>query len=153
MPKPKKNKAANPVSTATPNSNDNGESASELPADAGGRPTIPSAADQQALTSAMSRLEVIAGAEAALREEGRKRDKKTAAVVAALEEKEQAMEEKEKLQEKEKEKVARKIKAEDVGLLKNQLDLNDIQAKELLKTHDTNLVTAIRAFIAPPKVT
>ncbi|PGH12473.1 hypothetical protein AJ79_04217 [Helicocarpus griseus UAMH5409] len=160
-PTPRKTPATNPTAN---NNDDNAKSASELPknaedraaaaalsslntgneissAEAGGPSGAapPSAADQEALGKAMSRLEMIAGAG----KEGvaGKRDAKKGKVEGA---------EKAAAEEKAAKKPVVKVSAEDVGLLVDQLDLTKIKATELLKAHDGDAVKAMRAFIAPP---
>ncbi|OAX84239.1 hypothetical protein ACJ72_01401 [Emergomyces africanus] len=161
------------------NNNGNGESASELPTNAEDRAAaaalsslntanetsasendagvprgavLPSAADQEALGKAMSRLEIIAGvgkaggagaAAAAAVEAGRK---DTNSKKSKADDKAEGGEEDKVV----KKKVV-KVAAEDVGLLVDQLDLNKPKATELLKAHEGDPIKAIRAYIAPPR--
>ncbi|RAL06004.1 huntingtin-interacting protein K [Aspergillus ibericus CBS 121593] len=94
-------------------------------------PRIPSAADQEALGKAMSRLEIAAGHGA-----GRK---PVAEAEAEAQRKEAEVSRKR----------AVKVAAEDVNLLVEELDLSKVKATELLKLHDGNAVQAIRAFVTP----
>ncbi|OAL21869.1 hypothetical protein AYO22_07811 [Fonsecaea multimorphosa] len=82
----------------------------------------PSAADQEALGKAMSRLEIASGV-------GKKKDDTT------------------KTQAKKEVEVKKKVKiaAEDV----EELDLSKTKATELLRSHDGNATLAIKAFIIP----
>ncbi|OJD24191.1 hypothetical protein ACJ73_04448 [Blastomyces percursus] len=156
--------------------NNNGESASELPTNAEDRAAaaalsslntasetsasehdrgvpagaaVPSAADQEALGKAMSRLEIIAGmgkaggssASGAMGPGKKDTDAKR----IKAEEKTDAGE----VEKAVKKKVV-KVAAEDVGLLVDQLDLTKVKATELLKTHGGDSIKAIRAYIAPP---
>ncbi|KIX96103.1 uncharacterized protein Z520_08358 [Fonsecaea multimorphosa CBS 102226] len=86
----------------------------------------PSAADQEALGKAMSRLEIASGV-------GKKKDDTT------------------KTQAKKEVEVKKKVKiaAEDVSLLVEELDLSKTKATELLRSHDGNATLAIKAFIIP----
>ncbi|PWY93489.1 hypothetical protein BO94DRAFT_532427 [Aspergillus sclerotioniger CBS 115572] len=90
-------------------------------------PKAPSAADQEALGKAMSRLEIAAG-HGLSKKPVAEAQRKEAEVVK---------------------KKAVKVAAEDVNLLVNELDLTKIKATELLKLHDGNVVQAIRAFVTP----
>ncbi|PGH10281.1 hypothetical protein GX51_00038 [Blastomyces parvus] len=154
--------------------NNNGESASELPTNAEDRAAaaalsslntanetsasehdrgvpsgaaVPSAADQEALGKAMSRLEIIAGmgkaggsgAGAAVGTGKKDTDAKKSKTEGKTDEVEKAV----------KKKVL-KVAAEDVGLLADQLDLTKVKATELLKAHEGDPIKAIRAYIAPP---
>ncbi|KAL2808841.1 hypothetical protein BJX63DRAFT_435730 [Aspergillus granulosus] len=100
---------------------------------ASGAAKPPSAADQEALGKAMSRLEIASGAGAkgkgATKEKGGEAGmgakKKTAAVAAV------------------------KVSGEDVVLLVSELDLTKIKATELLKANEGDAGRAIRAFIRP----
>ncbi|KAI1621391.1 hypothetical protein EDD37DRAFT_113821 [Exophiala viscosa] len=86
-----------------------------------------SAADQEALGKAMSRLEIASGVTK------KKEDTKKA-------------ESKKEVETKKKVKVA----AEDVGFLVEELDLSKTKATDLLRSHDGNAILAVKAFIAPP---
>ncbi|WEW59518.1 hypothetical protein PRK78_004992 [Emydomyces testavorans] len=112
-------------------------------ADAQSGTALPSRADQEALGKAMSRLEALATAA----EKGGSGPgagtgvgKKDAGGAGAKEE------------EKVVKKSVVKVKAEDVNLLIDQLDLTKLKATELLKAHDGDLVKAMRAFIMPRTV-
>ncbi|QSS64490.1 hypothetical protein I7I51_01558 [Histoplasma capsulatum] len=157
--------------------NDNGESASEFPTNAEDRAAaaalsslntanetfaseqdrgvpsgavLPSAADQEALGKAMSRLEMIAGVDKA---------GGSSAGWAAGTGKNDMNAKKDKADGKtdggEGEKVVKKkavkVAAEDVGLLVDHLDLTKVKATELLKAHEGDPIKAIRAYIAPPQ--
>ncbi|KAJ5675504.1 hypothetical protein N7462_008401 [Penicillium macrosclerotiorum] len=89
-------------------------------------PRGPSAADQEALSKAMSRLEVAAGSNT---------------------EKRTAFDSQKK--ESEVKKKAVKIAAADVALLADQLDLHKNKATELLKANEGDITRAMRAFITP----
>ncbi|KAL2361490.1 hypothetical protein RJZ56_005627 [Blastomyces dermatitidis] len=168
--------AAEPGPDSHNNSDDNninGESASELPTNAEDRAAaaalsslntanetsasehdrdvpagavVPSAADQEALGKAMSRLEIIAGM-------GKAGGSSAGAAMGTgkkdAEVKKTKAEEKPDAGEVVKKKVV-KVTAEDVGLLVDQLDLTKVKATELLKTHEGDSIKAIRAYIAPP---
>ncbi|KIW30311.1 uncharacterized protein PV07_06061 [Cladophialophora immunda] len=86
----------------------------------------PSAADQEALGKAMSRLEIASGV-------GKKKEDTT------------------KTQAKKEVEVKKKVKiaAEDVNLLVEELDLSKTKATELLRSHDGNATLAIKAFVIP----
>ncbi|OAP62239.1 hypothetical protein AYL99_04442 [Fonsecaea erecta] len=86
----------------------------------------PSAADQEALGKAMSRLEIASGV-------GKKKEDTT------------------KTQAKKEVEVKKKVKiaAEDVNLLVEELDLSKTKATELLRSHDGNATLALKAFIIP----
>ncbi|KIW98917.1 uncharacterized protein Z519_00580 [Cladophialophora bantiana CBS 173.52] len=86
----------------------------------------PSAADQEALGKAMSRLEIASGL-------GKKKEDNT------------------KAQAKKEVEVKKKVKiaAEDVNFLVEELDLSKNKATELLRSHDGNATLAIKAFIIP----
>ncbi|EXJ76061.1 uncharacterized protein A1O5_00569 [Cladophialophora psammophila CBS 110553] len=86
----------------------------------------PSAADQEALGKAMSRLEIASGL-------SKKREDNT------------------KAQAKKEVEVKKKVKiaAEDVNFLVEELDLSKNKATELLRSHDGNATLAINAFIIP----
>ncbi|KAL2013338.1 hypothetical protein VTN00DRAFT_863 [Thermoascus crustaceus] len=103
------------------------------PADDGSAGTTgkaPSAADQETLGKAMSRLEIAAaGGKAA--DAGRK--------AAEAQQRKEAEVGKKK---------AVKVAAEDVALLVEELDLNKNKATELLKAHDGDAIKAIKAFIS-----
>ncbi|PYI04028.1 hypothetical protein BO78DRAFT_471498 [Aspergillus sclerotiicarbonarius CBS 121057] len=90
-------------------------------------PKAPSAADQEALGKAMSRLEIAAGHGSSKKPVAGARRKEAEVV----------------------KKKAVKVTAEDVNLLVEELDLTKIKATELLKSHDGNAVQAIRAFVTP----
>ncbi|KKZ66386.1 hypothetical protein EMCG_07890 [[Emmonsia] crescens] len=158
------------------NNNSNGESASELPTNAEDRAAaaalsslntanetsasendagvpsgaaLPSAADQEALGKAMSRLEIIAGTgkaggsgAGAAAGTGKK---DTNARKSRADDKTEGGEE-----EKAVKKKVVKVAAEDVGLLVDQLELTKVKATELLKAHEGDPIKAIRAYIAPP---
>ncbi|OJD13167.1 hypothetical protein AJ78_06351 [Emergomyces pasteurianus Ep9510] len=157
------------------NNNGNGESASELPTNAEDRAAaaalsslntnetsasendagvpsgaaLPSAADQEALGKAMSRLEIIAGV-------GKAGVSGAGAAVGSG--KRDTISKKSKADDKteggEEDKVVKKktvkVVAEDVGLLVDQLDLTKPKATELLKAHEGDPIKAIRAYITPP---
>ncbi|KAJ5465021.1 uncharacterized protein N7458_000707 [Penicillium daleae] len=86
----------------------------------------PSSADQEALSRAMSRLEVAAG-----HDTGKKK---------AAESQKKEVEVKKKVV---------KINAADVTLLADQLDLPKTKATDLLRAHEGNVTHAMRAFIIP----
>ncbi|ETI29131.1 hypothetical protein G647_01584 [Cladophialophora carrionii CBS 160.54] len=89
-------------------------------------PKQPSAADQEALGKAMSRLEIASGV-------SKKKEDPTKA------------ETKKEIEVKKKIKIA----AEDVNFLVEELDLSKNKATELLRSHDGNASLAIKAFITP----
>ncbi|QKX53665.1 uncharacterized protein TRUGW13939_00745 [Talaromyces rugulosus] len=98
--------------------------------DAGSK--LSSAAAQEALGKAMSRLEIAAGGGA---------NKTTATATPSTGtagQKEEVVKKK-----------AVKIAAEDVTLLVDELDLTKNKATELLKLHDGDVKQALRAFITP----
>ncbi|KEF63218.1 uncharacterized protein A1O9_01195 [Exophiala aquamarina CBS 119918] len=97
-------------------SQENGETANKQP----------SAADQEALGKAMSRLEIASGVSK------KKDDPKKA-------------EAKKEVEVKKKVKVA----AEDVTFLVDELELSKAKATELLRAHDGNAIQAIKAYITP----
>ncbi|RAL16013.1 huntingtin-interacting protein K [Aspergillus homomorphus CBS 101889] len=97
---------------------------------------VTSAADQEALGKAMSRLEIAAGLNA-----GKKR---AGTATATATDTQRGKEGGEVVKKK-----AVKVSAEDVNLLVDQLDLNKLKATELLKAHDGSVVRAIKAFITP----
>ncbi|PWY86050.1 hypothetical protein BO70DRAFT_360863 [Aspergillus heteromorphus CBS 117.55] len=106
-------------------------------------PKPPSAADQEALGKAMSRLEIAAG------------QKPTATAAATVEMAHaQAQAHRKGDGEADGEGGKRrgasgaKIAVEDVNLLVNELDLSKVRATELLRRHDGDAVLAIRAFVA-----
>ncbi|CEJ55558.1 hypothetical protein PMG11_01810 [Penicillium brasilianum] len=86
----------------------------------------PSSADQEALSKAMSRLEVAAG-----HDSGKKK--------AAESQKKEA----------EVKKKVVKINAADVTLLVDQLDLHKNKATDLLRAHEGDVTRAMKAFITP----
>ncbi|ETN38641.1 uncharacterized protein HMPREF1541_06678 [Cyphellophora europaea CBS 101466] len=86
----------------------------------------PSAADQEALGKAMSRLEIASGLKKT--DTAKKPEQKTDA------------EPRKKI----------KIASEDVTFLVEELDLTKVKATELLRTHEGDAVKAVRAFISPP---
>ncbi|EXJ81447.1 hypothetical protein A1O3_07739 [Capronia epimyces CBS 606.96] len=98
-------------------SQENGEAATKQP----------SAADQEALGKAMSRLEIASGL-------GKKKDDTKKA------ETKKDVEVKKKI----------KIAAEDLTFLVEELDLSKAKATELLRSHDGNATQAIKSFLAPP---
>ncbi|RMZ75875.1 hypothetical protein DV737_g5083, partial [Chaetothyriales sp. CBS 132003] len=112
-------KAAAALSALNANamSQDSGETASKQP----------SAADQEALGKAMSRLEIASG-------QGKKGDSAS-----------------KKNQPKKETEVKKKIKiaSEDVNFLVDELDLTKNKATELLRSHEGDATQAIRAFISP----
>ncbi|KAL2216764.1 hypothetical protein M432DRAFT_592708 [Thermoascus aurantiacus ATCC 26904] len=99
---------------------------------AAGAGKVPSAADQEALGKAMSRLEISAAgaggkaADAAGTKAAGKKEGEAEAV----------------------KKKAVKVAAEDVALLVDHLDLTKNKATELLKAHDGDATKAIKAFIS-----
>ncbi|KAL2841260.1 hypothetical protein BJY01DRAFT_249609 [Aspergillus pseudoustus] len=96
----------------------------------------PSAADQEALGKAMSRLEIASGGGGAANK-GKKKDDGAAKGKGGGE-----------TAAKKKPAVpAVKVSLEDVGLLVNELDLNKVKATELLKANGGDAKRAIRAFI------
>ncbi|KIX00497.1 uncharacterized protein Z518_10637 [Rhinocladiella mackenziei CBS 650.93] len=97
-------------------SQENGETATKQP----------SAADQEALGKAMSRLEIAGGVRK------KKEDPKKAETKKEVEVKKKV-----------------KIAAEDVNFLMEELDLSKPKATELLRSHDGNATLAIKAFITP----
>lgn len=97
-------------------SQENGETANKQP----------SAADQEALGKAMSRLEIASGVSK------KKDDPKKA-------------EAKKEVEVKKKIKVA----AEDVAFLVDELELSKVKATELLRSHDGDATLAIKAYITP----
>ncbi|KAH8700221.1 hypothetical protein BGW36DRAFT_315936 [Talaromyces proteolyticus] len=96
--------------------------------DAGSK--LSSAAAQEALGKAMSRLEIAAGGAAA---------NKAPASAGKTEQKGDVVKKK-----------AVKIVTEDVSLLVEELDLTKNKATELLRTHDGDVRQALHAFITPP---
>ncbi|KAL3473541.1 hypothetical protein BJX99DRAFT_233362 [Aspergillus californicus] len=94
-----------------------------------------SAADQEALGKAMSRLEMAAGHKGSAKKgkNGNGNGGATAGVDGV----------------KNVKKPAVKVSAEDVGLLVNELDLSKVKATELLRAHEGNANKAITAFIRP----
>ncbi|CEL08589.1 hypothetical protein ASPCAL11738 [Aspergillus calidoustus] len=106
------------------------EITSGSPSGEGAAKAAPSAADQEALGKAMSRLEIASGAGTKDKggkdtTRGGKEIKKKAATATA----------------------AVKVAAEDVTLLVNELDLNKIKATELLKANGGDAKSALRAYI------
>ncbi|KAL2403054.1 hypothetical protein ABEF95_016170 [Exophiala dermatitidis] len=87
----------------------------------------PSAADQEALGKAMSRLEIASGlgkkTDDTKKAEGTKKD----------------VEVKKKI----------KIAAEDVNFLVEELDLSKVKATDLLRSHEGNATEAIKSFLRP----
>ncbi|KAK7903612.1 hypothetical protein LTR67_001632 [Exophiala xenobiotica] len=108
--------ALNALNTAEM-SQENGETANKKP----------SAAHQEALGKAMSRLEIASG-------------------VSKKKEDPKKTEAKKEIETKKKVKVA----AEDVNFLVEELDLSKMKATELLRSHDGNANLAVKAFITPP---
>ncbi|EAS29557.1 uncharacterized protein CIMG_08303 [Coccidioides immitis RS] len=102
---------------------------------------LPSKADQEALGKAMSRLEALASAT------GKAGGSAAAATGASKKDTTPAGK---KEEEKVVKKPAVKVKAEDVNMLVEQLDLAKPKAIELLKTHENDPIRALRAFIMPP---
>ncbi|KAJ5175155.1 uncharacterized protein N7482_001032 [Penicillium canariense] len=86
----------------------------------------PSSADQEALSKAMSRLEVASGQDTGKRK------------VAEAKKKEAEVKKK-----------AVKILAADVTLLADQLDLHKNKATELLRAHEGDVTRAMKDFVAP----
>ncbi|EEH41676.1 hypothetical protein PAAG_03239 [Paracoccidioides lutzii Pb01] len=155
------------------NDDDNGESASELPTNAEDRAAaaalssldtanktcasendacvpsgavLPSAADQEALGKAMSRLELIAGV-------GKAGGSGAGGAAGSGKKDDKAKKSKTDIKAEEKEKAVKKVvkvAAEDVGLLVDQLDLTKVKATELLRSYEGDPIRAIRAYIAPP---
>ncbi|KIW12424.1 hypothetical protein PV08_09701 [Exophiala spinifera] len=101
---------------ATGMSHENGDSATKGP----------SAADQEALGKAMSRLEIASG-------------------VSKKKEDSKKTEAKKEVETKKKVKIA----SEDVNFLVEELDLTKNKATELLRSHDGDATLAVKAFIAP----
>ncbi|KAL9623059.1 MAG: hypothetical protein Q9160_002573 [Pyrenula sp. 1 TL-2023] len=121
--------------------------ANEISADSSHEAAAPktmSAADQEALGKAMSRLEIASGASATA-----KKEDAAAGEILAGKKKERGDARKKAEEEKEKRRKV-KVKAEDVAVLVDELDLTKIKATELLKAHEGDPVKAIKAFIAPP---
>jgi len=94
---------------------------------AGASSKQPSAADQEALGKAMSRLEIASGTRG--RKDAEKKSDKKAAEAEV------------------KKKI--KIASEDVNLLVDELDLSKVKATELLRAHEGDAMKAIRAFVLP----
>ncbi|KAL1976674.1 hypothetical protein VTN31DRAFT_2956 [Thermomyces dupontii] len=92
---------------------------------------LSSAAVQEALGKAMSRLEVSSGKAAGGAGKG-------GATAAAAQTSQEGVKKK-----------AVKVSSEDVALLVEELDLTKNKATELLKAHDGDAKKAMRAFIAP----
>ena len=99
----------------------------EISHDGEGAPKQRSAADQEALSKAISQLEIASGGA-----------KKTEAS-KKVEEKKKEAEVKKKI----------KVSQEDVTFLVEELDLTKVKATELLRSHDGDAMTAIKAFITP----
>ncbi|KAL2785634.1 hypothetical protein BJX66DRAFT_314376 [Aspergillus keveii] len=104
----------------------------DSPSAEGAARAAPSAADQEALGKAMSRLEIASGGGAgskdkgtAGKKEGAKDVKKKVATATA----------------------AVKVSAEDVGLIVSELDLSKVKATELLKANGGDAKSALRAYI------
>ncbi|EXJ95957.1 hypothetical protein A1O1_01082 [Capronia coronata CBS 617.96] len=97
-------------------SQENGEAAAKQP----------SAADQEALGKAMSRLEIASGLVK------KKSDTKKAEAKKEVEAKKKV-----------------KIAAEDVTFLVEELDLSKPKATDLLRSHDGNAMQAIKSFLTP----
>ncbi|GKZ25610.1 hypothetical protein AbraIFM66951_002999 [Aspergillus brasiliensis] len=93
--------------------------------------STPSAADQEALGQAMSRLEIASGQSGGGRGGGQKPAEAQKRVPAEGAKKK-----------------AVKVAVEDVNLLVEELELNKNNATELLKLHDGNVVEAMRAFVS-----
>ena len=87
-----------------------------------------SAADQEALSKAISQLEIASGGA-----------KKTEASKKVEEKKREEAEVKKKI----------KVSQEDVTFLVDELDLSKAKATELLRSHEGDAVKAIKAFISP----
>ncbi|EED16470.1 conserved hypothetical protein [Talaromyces stipitatus ATCC 10500] len=97
---------------------------------AGSNSKLSSAAAQEALGKAMSRLEIASGGASGKTTGGGAGTNKTVATETAK-------------------KKAVKIVAEDVTLLVEELDLTKNKATELLRSHDGDAKEAIRAFLTP----
>ncbi|EEH47017.1 uncharacterized protein PADG_03115 [Paracoccidioides brasiliensis Pb18] len=165
-------KPADTDPSSTNNDDNNGESVSELPTNAEDRAAaaalssldtanktcasendasvpsgavLPSAADQEALGKAMSRLELIAGV-------GKAGGSGAAGAAGSGKKDDKAKKSKTDVRAEEKEKAVKKVvkvAAEDVGLLVDQLDLTKVKATELLRSHEGDPIRAIHAYIAP----
>ncbi|KAL3466096.1 hypothetical protein BJX64DRAFT_251697 [Aspergillus heterothallicus] len=105
-----------------------------------GTSKAPSAADQEALGKAMSRLEIASGGSSGGAATGKKSGngaaKEKAGVVKGKKAAGPAA-------------PPVKVAAEDVGLLVSELDLTKVKATELLKANGGDAKKAIRAFIRP----
>ncbi|GJP87603.1 hypothetical protein CBS63078_2524 [Aspergillus niger] len=95
--------------------------------------STPSAADQEALGQAMSRLEIASGQSGGAGGRG--------GVQKPAEAQKRVPVEATK-------KKAAKVAVEDVNLLIEELELNKSTATELLRLHDGNVVEAMRAFVS-----
>ncbi|KAI2888255.1 hypothetical protein CBS76997_8513 [Aspergillus niger] len=95
--------------------------------------STPSAADQEALGQAMSRLEIASGQSGGAGGRGGVRKPAEAQKRVPVEATK---------------KKAAKVAVEDVNLLIEELELNKSTATELLRLHDGNVVEAMRAFVS-----
>ncbi|GLB03114.1 hypothetical protein AtubIFM57258_007689 [Aspergillus tubingensis] len=94
--------------------------------------STPSAADQEALGQAMSRLEIASGQTGGAGRGGVQKPVEAQKRVPAEGAKKKAV----------------KVAVEDVNLLIEELELNKSTATELLRLHDGNVVDAMRAFVS-----
>ncbi|PGH08744.1 hypothetical protein AJ80_07782 [Polytolypa hystricis UAMH7299] len=105
---------------------------------------LPSAADQEALGKAMSRLEAAVGKKDGTAKKGKENDVgKSSAGTTATAGAEEVV----------KKKLVVKVAVDDVNMLVDQLDLSKPKATELLRAHEGDRVKAIRAFISPTTTT
>ncbi|BCS12791.1 hypothetical protein ALUC_50837A [Aspergillus luchuensis] len=94
--------------------------------------STPSAADQEALGQAMSRLEIASGQAGGAGRGGVQKPVEAQKRVPVEGAKKKAV----------------KVAVEDVNLLVEELELNKSTATELLRLHDGNVVDAMRAFVS-----
>ncbi|OJZ87380.1 hypothetical protein ABZX51_010537 [Aspergillus tubingensis] len=94
--------------------------------------STPSAADQEALGQAMSRLEIASGQTGGAGRGGVQKPVEAQKRVPVEGAKKKAV----------------KVAVEDVNLLVEELELNKSTATELLRLHDGNVVDAMRAFVS-----
>ncbi|GLA56790.1 hypothetical protein AtubIFM55763_006709 [Aspergillus tubingensis] len=94
--------------------------------------STPSAADQEALGQAMSRLEIASGQTGGAGRGGVQKPVEAQKRVPVEGAKKKAV----------------KVAVEDVNLLVEELELNKNTATELLRLHDGNVVDAMRAFVS-----
>jgi NACalpha-BTF3-like transcription factor len=100
----------------------------EISQDGDGTMKQRSAADQEALSKAISQLEIASGG-----------GKKTEATKKVEAKKKEEAEVKKKI----------KVSQEDVTFLVDELDLSKVKATELLRSYEGDATKAIKAFIAP----